>query len=78
MVRIETLRRLEAALPVATYTCQGCRMAEEPDVRLDPIGEQWVCDGCFSDVEDEHGDQGPALHMSALPRLLAAQPGRAD
>ena len=78
MVSLETLRRLEAAVPVATYTCQGCRMAEEPDVRLDPIGERWVCDGCFSDVEDAPEAQGPAVYISALPRLLAAPPGGAD
>ena len=74
----ETLRRMEEAVPVATYTCQGCSMAEETDLRLDPIGELWVCEGGGSDVEDEHGATGPALHMSALPRLLAEQPGRAD
>ena len=78
MVSIETLRRMEEAVPVATYTCQGCSFAEETDLRLDPIGEQWVCDGCFSDVADEHGDQGRAIYISDLPRLLAEKPGRED
>ena len=70
----ETLKRMAEAVPAATYTCQGCSCGEDTDLRLDPIGELWVCDAYYSDVEDEHGDQGPAIHISALPRLLAEKP----
>ena len=74
----ETLERMEEAVSAATYTCQGCSCGEDTDLRYDPIGERWVCDACYSDVEAEHGPLPPAIHMSDLPRLRAEQPARAD
>ena len=33
-----------------------------------------MCEGCYSDVTDEHGDQGDAIYISDLGRLLAEEP----
>ena len=71
---IETLKRLEEAIPVATYTCQACSVAEETDLCLDPIGELWVCEGCYSDAAELNGYQGAPISISDLPRLLAENP----
>ena len=71
---IETLKRMEEAIPVATYTCQACSVAEETDLCLDPIGELWVCEGCYSDAAERNGSKGAPIYISDLPRLLAEKP----
>lgn len=70
----ETLKRMEEAIPVATYTCQACALAEDTDLRLDPIGELWVCEGCYSEAAELNGYKGAHIYISDLPRLLAEKP----
>ena len=70
----ETLKRMAEAIPVATYTCQAYALAEDTDLCLDPIGELWVCEGCYSDAAEQNGYQGAPISISDLPRLLAEKP----
>ena len=70
----ETLKRMAEAIPVATYTCQACALAEDTDLRLDPIGELWVCEGCYSEAAELNGYKGAPVYISDLPRLLADKP----
>ena len=77
--KIVDIDRMEESLPVATYTCQGCRMAEETDLCRDPVGEQWVCESCYADMVEEAGDdapQGLPIYISDLPRLRAEAEAR--
>lgn len=71
---VETLKRMEEAVPVATYTCQACSVAEETDLCLDPSAERWVCDGCYSDAAELNGYHGAPIYISDLPRLLSENP----
>ena len=73
-IATETLKRMAEAIPVATYTCQACALAEDTDLCLDPRGEVWVCEGCYSEAAELHGYQGAPIYISDLPRLLAEQP----
>ena len=71
---VETLKRMEEAVPVATYTCQGCSMAEETDLCLDPRAELWVCPGCYGDAAERSDYHGTPIYISDLPRLLSEKP----
>ena len=71
---IKTLKRMGEAIPVATYTCQACSVAEETDLGLDPVRELWVCEGCYSDAAELNGYHGAPIYISDLPRLLAENP----
>ena len=71
---VETLQRLAEAVPVATYTCQGCSMAEETDLCLDTRAELWVCPGCYGAAAARNDYHGPPIYISDLPRLLSEKP----